>query len=70
MASDNQKSDLQTEKIKVLAVRVFGSEEIARRWLYSHNLALGDLPVSLLDTEAGRDDVRRVLVEIASGGAV
>lgn len=48
---------------------VFDSPELARRWLLEPNTALGDAPLSLLDTDAGTDEVRKVLVAIAWGAA-
>jgi uncharacterized protein (DUF2384 family) len=32
------------------------------------NLALGESPLSLLDTDAGADEVRKILAAIAYGG--
>jgi putative toxin-antitoxin system antitoxin component (TIGR02293 family) len=48
---------------------VFDSQDLARRWMLEPNLALGEAPLSLLDTDAGADEVRKVLVSIAYGGA-
>ncbi len=54
--------------VEELAIEVFGDKEKAQAWLSAHNLALGAAPASMLGTEAGRDDVRKVLVAIATGG--
>jgi putative toxin-antitoxin system antitoxin component (TIGR02293 family) len=48
---------------------VFDSPDLARRWMLEHNLALGEPPLSLLDTDAGAEEVRKVLASIAYGGA-
>lgn len=53
-----------------MAVRVFGSKKKAQHWLSTRNLALGASPASMLNTEAGRNEVRKVLTAIAGGGAV
>lgn len=53
------------------ATEVFGSHEEAVQWLKTRNLALGDAsPLSLLDTETGALQVRRVLAAIRYGGVV
>lgn len=52
------------------AVKVFGGDERARLWLTTRNVALGEAPLSLLDTETGAGEVRKVLSAIAYGGVV
>ena len=53
------------------AEETFGGREGAARWLKSPNLALrGATPLSMLDTEPGAGEVRRVLSSIDHGGAV
>jgi putative toxin-antitoxin system antitoxin component (TIGR02293 family) len=47
---------------------VFGAPDLARRWMLEPNLALGEPPLSLLDTDTGADEVRKVLAAIAYGG--
>ena len=71
---DNQPLDPVTSdrlyrlaKIEAEAIETFGDESIAIDWLKSPNRALGDTPLSLLDTEAGADQVLRVLGRIAHG---
>ncbi|MFB1490730.1 MULTISPECIES: antitoxin Xre/MbcA/ParS toxin-binding domain-containing protein [unclassified Thiocapsa] len=54
-------------KIEARAVEVFEDEEIAANWLKAPNRALGEKPISLLDTEAGTDMVERVLTRIEYG---
>jgi putative toxin-antitoxin system antitoxin component (TIGR02293 family) len=56
--------------IEELAENVFGNEEKAKHWLMRTNLALGDTPLSMMDTETGAGEVRKVLASIAYGGAV
>ncbi|MDE1943710.1 MAG: DUF2384 domain-containing protein, partial [Betaproteobacteria bacterium] len=46
----------------------FESSESARKWLLQENLAFGGTPISLLDTETGAVEVRKVLAAIAYGG--
>jgi putative toxin-antitoxin system antitoxin component (TIGR02293 family) len=47
---------------------VFGSPESAKEWLLRKNIALGEAPLLLLDTETGADEVRKILSAIAYGG--
>lgn len=55
--------------IERLAEEVFGDAELANDWLQTRNAGLGDVsPLSMLDTEIGRDEVSRVLNAIAYGG--
>ena len=52
-----------------VAEEVFGGREAATRWLKTPNLALGDeTPLSMLDTEPGATEVRRILSSINYGG--
>lgn len=65
---------MESERLARIAIieeeakEVFDSEEVAKRWLLEPNLALGDSPLSLLDTGTGADEVRKVLAAIAYGG--
>jgi putative toxin-antitoxin system antitoxin component (TIGR02293 family) len=52
-----------------MAEETFGGQEAARRWLKTANLALGGVtPLSMLDTEPGAAEVRRILASINYGG--
>jgi putative toxin-antitoxin system antitoxin component (TIGR02293 family) len=52
-----------------MAEEAFGGQEAARRWLKTANLALGGVtPLSMLDTEPGAAEVRRILASINYGG--
>jgi uncharacterized protein (DUF2384 family) len=54
-----------------LAEEIFGGRETAARWLKTSNLALGGAtPLSMLDTEPGAAEVRRILSAIDYGGAL
>jgi putative toxin-antitoxin system antitoxin component (TIGR02293 family) len=55
--------------VEAEAEDVFGSQDLARSWMLEPNLALGEPPLSLLDTDAGAAEVRKVLASIAYGGA-
>lgn len=46
---------------------MFSAPELAKRWMLESNLALGEAPLSLLDTDAGADEVRKILASIAYG---
>jgi len=53
-----------------LAEETFGGQEAARQWLTNPNLALEEAtPLSMLDTEPGAGEVRRILSAINYGGA-
>jgi putative toxin-antitoxin system antitoxin component (TIGR02293 family) len=53
-----------------LAEEIFGGREAGTRWLKTPNLGLGDAtPLSMLDTEPGAGEVRRILSSISHGGA-
>jgi len=54
--------------IEAEAEHVFGSRDAAKHWMLSNNLVLGESPLSLLDTDAGAGEVRKVLNSIAYGG--
>lgn len=56
--------------IEDLAEKVFGTAPLAREWLTRKNAALGESPITLLDTETGAGEVRKVLNSIAYGGTV
>ncbi|MCG7868784.1 MAG: DUF2384 domain-containing protein [Candidatus Thiodiazotropha taylori] len=54
-------------KIESLAEDVLGDQETANDWLQSPNRALGAIPLELLDTEAGTDQVETILTRIEHG---
>lgn len=55
-------------KILAFAESVLGSKEKARHWLNAPNRALGNVsPLSLLETEAGTDEVTNILGRIEFG---
>jgi len=67
---------IESERLERLAIienqaeKVFGDAGKAKNWLTQKNLALGDTPLSMLDTETGAGEVRKVLGSIAYGGVV
>jgi len=55
-------------KILAFAESVLGTKEKARHWLSASNRALGNVsPLSLLETEAGVDEVTNILGRIEHG---
>lgn len=56
--------------IEAEAEDVFGSQNVAKDWLLTMNHALGDVPLELLDTEIGANEVKKVLSAIAYGGVI
>lgn len=67
---------VESERLERLAIiedtaeKVFGSAELGKAWMLQKNLALGDTPFAMLDTETGSGEVKKVLASIAYGGAV
>ncbi len=56
--------------IELEAESVFGSSDKARTWLTQKHTVLGDTPLSMLDTETGACEVRKILSAIAYGGVI
>jgi len=68
---------VESERLERLAIvedtaeKVFGNADMAKMWLLRKNLVFGDdTPLSMLDTETGAGEVKKVLASIAYGGAV
>ena len=55
--------------IEAEAEDVFGTPEKAKNWMLKNHMTLGSAPLSMLDTDIGATEVRRVLNAIAYGGA-
>jgi len=74
LAAKESLSPAESEKVMRLgeitrrAEETFGEARAAREWLTAENLALGGPPLSLIDTEAGAAQVRRVLATLNFGG--
>lgn len=66
---DNRKS-IRIAEITAEAVKVFGSSDMAKRWMGQMNFVLGKTPISMLESEHGAVEVRKILASIASGGGV
>lgn len=67
---------VESERLERLAIiedaaeKIFGNADMAKQWIMRKNLALGCTPLSMLDTETGAGEVRKILASIAYGGAV
>lgn len=57
-------------QIEAEAIDVFGSSDKAKAWLFTENKALGEAPITMLDTDLGKGEVKKALNAIAYGGAV
>ena len=74
LAANEPLSPAESEKVLRLgelmrrAEATFGGARAARDWLTAANLALGDTPLALIDTEAGAAQVRRILANLDYGG--
>ena len=72
--SGSKLGPLESERLARIALieaeagKIFESSDLAKRWMLEPNLALGESPLSLLDTDVGADEVRKVLASIAYGG--
>lgn len=68
-------SSSESERLERIAVieaeaeDVFGTPEKAKSWMLKNHMTLGSAPLSLLDTDIGATEVRRVLNAVAYGGA-
>ena len=70
--------DLQSEEkrlvlksnIEAAAREVFGNSDKAKRWILQNNTALGASPLSMLNSDAGAEEVIKVLASISYGGIV
>lgn len=58
------------ESLMVDAVMLFGNSGKAKKWMTQYNEAFCGTPISMLNTEIGTDEVRKVLASISYGGAV
>ena len=69
MVADNE-TESRVQEVQALAESVFESRMAALDWLARSNAALGDVtPLSCCATEAGAQQVRRVLRALEFGGA-
>ena len=69
--SHNDDYSINVGRVSATAERVLGSQANARSWLHTPNIALGMRePISLLDTNAGTNQVLSVLSAIEFGGSV
>lgn len=72
--SDGNLGPVESERLARIALieaeaeAVFSSPDQAKRWMLEPNLALGESPFSLLDTDSGAHEVRKLLSAIACGG--
>jgi uncharacterized protein (DUF2384 family) len=58
------------EVVRNEAIKVFGTEAKANRWLNTINLAFGIAPIYLMETQEGAAEVMKVLSAIQYGGVV
>ncbi len=68
LSAEESDRTMRVARVFAKAVDTFGTEEEASRWLQSPNLALGDeVPLNLLDTDAGSKSVEAILLRIDYG---
>ena len=56
--------------VEAEAKMIFGSAKLAKEWLTQKNIVFGNSPLSMLETEFGEKEVRKILSSIAMGGVV
>ncbi len=66
------KSPLQTrlDEAHAIAIETFGSKEMAEKWLHSENFLLKSTPISMVESESGLLEVKRILNAISYGGVI
>lgn len=64
------RQSVRIAEIEAEADSTFGSLSMARNWMVQENAALGCAPISMLASDRGADEVRKVLAAIAYGGGV
>jgi putative toxin-antitoxin system antitoxin component (TIGR02293 family) len=68
LSAEESDRTMRVARVFALAEETLGSREKAGRWLSKSNLALGgEVPLELLDTDAGRHDVETILRRIEYG---
>lgn len=68
LSAEESDRTMRVARVFAKAVDTFGTAEKASRWLQSPNRALGgDVPLELLDTDAGTQSVQTILQRIDYG---
>ena len=68
LSAEESEKLLRLGEVARCAQATFGGVAAAKEWLTTQNAALGATPLSLMDTEAGAGQVRRVLATLDYGG--
>lgn len=66
----NSPSLQRIAEVRILAIETFGSKTMADAWLNRENFALGATPISLIESDTGFLEVKRVLGAICYGGVI
>jgi len=68
LTADESDRTMRVARVFAQTKDTFGNSEKAARWLQKRNIALGgEVPLNLLDTDAGRHDVETILHRIDYG---
>jgi putative toxin-antitoxin system antitoxin component (TIGR02293 family) len=68
LTSEESDRTMRVARVFAMTTDTLGSSEKASRWLQKRNIALGgEVPLQLLDTDAGRHDVETILHRIEYG---
>jgi uncharacterized protein (DUF2384 family) len=63
-------NSIRIAEIEAYAEKVFGSSDMARKWMHQNNIALGCTPITMMEAETGENVVMMILESIAKGGVV
>ena len=61
---------IRLDEAHALATETFGSKEMAEKWLHSENFVLKSTPISMVESESGLLEVKRILNAISYGGVI
>ena len=62
--------ELRINELQALAIETFGIKTMADAWLHKENFVLGVIPISMVESESGLMEVKKLLSAISYGGAV
>jgi uncharacterized protein (DUF2384 family) len=61
---------IRLDEAHAIAIETFGSKEMAEKWLHSENFVLKSTPISMVESESGLLEVKRILNAISDGGVI
>ena len=61
---------IRLDEAHALGIETFGSKEMAEKWLHSENFVLKSTPISMVESESGLLEVKRILNAISDGSVI